>query len=370
MTAWRAYAGALADELRARGDLVSPAWHSAVAATPRHVFVPRAWRQGSDLRWEPVEVDGLEGLALVYSTTTLVTKVVDGAARSSSTKPDLVVRMLELAEVTDDSAVLEIGTGSGYNAALLCHRLGDDHLSSVDVDTELVEAAQTRLGSIGYAPRLRTDDGFDGDPERAPYDRIIATCSVSAVPPAWTEQLAEGGRLLVTLSPGTQAGTLAVLRRRGDRVEGRFVPRAVSFMPLRRHGVAPQTKRGSLANGPERRRSSAPAELWHECPVAWLWISLAVPGLEVAYVLDEVMAPRSVRLSAPDGSWVELTRGDGERDTDSAGPTPLLDVGESCWRRWLATGRPGWERVGVTVAAGCQDVWLDDPDHGASWSLV
>ena len=89
--------------------------------------------------------------------------------------------MLEALEVTDGCRVLEIGTGSGYNAALLCERLGSEHVTSVHIDPDLVALARERLAANGYTPTLAAD-GADGYPRSALYDRIIATCSVPAIP--------------------------------------------------------------------------------------------------------------------------------------------------------------------------------------------
>lgn len=124
-------------------------------------------------------------LERVYSPETLVTALEtvgdNRVAIWSSTKPDLMVRMLEILDVHDGHRVLEIGTGSGY-AALLAHRLGDNQVFSVDVDDDLVALARDRLAAAGYRPMLKVIDGVHGLPEHAPFDGIIATCSVPAVP--------------------------------------------------------------------------------------------------------------------------------------------------------------------------------------------
>ena len=112
-------------------------------------------------RW--VRFKTAEALERVYSCETLITALaeVDGQrlAVSSSTKPDLVVRMLEILQVRDGHRVLEIGTGAGYNAALLTHRLGGARVCSVEVDGDLVALARRRLAAAGYYPTLVTGDG-------------------------------------------------------------------------------------------------------------------------------------------------------------------------------------------------------------------
>jgi len=93
-----------------------------------------------------------------------------------------MIRMLEALDIADGQRVLEIGTGTGYNAALLSHRLGDHFVHSVDIDPQRVEQARERITRLGYQPTLGTVDGAGGWPAHAPYDGIIATCSVPAIP--------------------------------------------------------------------------------------------------------------------------------------------------------------------------------------------
>jgi SAM-dependent methyltransferase len=90
---------------------------------------------------------------------------------SSSTMPSLMARMLEALDVRDGHRVLEIGTGTGYNAALLCHRLGPRNVVSIDIDPTLVAAARSRLADLGYHPTLVAGDGTTGAVQHGPYDR-------------------------------------------------------------------------------------------------------------------------------------------------------------------------------------------------------
>jgi protein-L-isoaspartate O-methyltransferase len=147
-------------------------------------LVPRAYEQDNTGAW--IEFDTTDMAERVYSPETLVTALETVGTYqiciSSSTKPDLMVRMLETLDVHDGHRVLEIGTGTGYNAALLAHRLGDGRVFSIDVGAEFVDLARQRLATAGFHPTLVSGDGVHGLAEHAPYDRIIATCSVPAVP--------------------------------------------------------------------------------------------------------------------------------------------------------------------------------------------
>jgi protein-L-isoaspartate O-methyltransferase len=208
----------LANQLQDSGDLRSPAWHAAIAETPRHVLVPTVYQpQQSHGSIANTRLNTAERLGLVYSTSTLVTAVVLNkygslVPVSSSTKPDLMVRMLETLDVREGQRILEIGTGTGYNAALLAHRLGDDNVFSVDIDPELIDTARRRLARIGRYPHLAARDGADGWPQHAPYHRIICTCAVRRIPLAWYGQLIPGGQLLIDFKP--QGGNLVLLVRK------------------------------------------------------------------------------------------------------------------------------------------------------------
>ncbi|MEV6905895.1 methyltransferase domain-containing protein [Amycolatopsis sp. NPDC051071] len=129
--------------------------------------------------------------------------------------------------------MLEIGTGTGYNAALLAHRLGDHAVYSLDLDPGLVDAARDRLDGIGFHPHLTAGDGAAGWPGNATFDRIIAACAVSAIPPAWIDQLAPAGRIVAPLD-AAKAGPLLVLDKTTDgEVSGIIDPYPVLFTPMR-----------------------------------------------------------------------------------------------------------------------------------------
>jgi protein-L-isoaspartate O-methyltransferase len=154
MSDWRARARALVDELTAKGVLSSPAWQRAVVEVPRHELVLSYYEYTSQ-GWRMADTASPQGrerwLGWVYSNAALF---ILPEGRSSS-RPSLMTRMLEALDIRDGHKVLGIGTGSGYNAALLCHRLGDDRVYSVEIEPGLVELARARLAALGYRPTPR-----------------------------------------------------------------------------------------------------------------------------------------------------------------------------------------------------------------------
>ncbi|GAB3487679.1 methyltransferase domain-containing protein [Amycolatopsis cihanbeyliensis] len=382
---WRPLARRLADRLTADGDLRTPQWRAALLAVPRHEFVPRYYLQDTSTRparWiahEPHDpADVARWLELVYSPTTLITEIVDDSERGvqvpvcSSTKPDLMIRMLEALQLSTGMRALEIGTGTGYNAGLMAHRLGDRNVYSVDIDPALVTAARHRLSGLGYRPTLAAGDGADGLADHAPFDRIIATCALRAIPPAWIDQLRPGGLVLAHLEGPLGAGNLVALRR-GEQpvVQGKFLPWWGCFMRRRTttgptsgsHRPTPTTQQATT-----RPSTLDPAELdggfrflaqLHLPAETFRSIRLADDHTPVTYLL------------APDGSWAEVTRhadACGHYTAREAGPTPLWTAVESAWTEWNHLGTPPWHDFGITATPNEHRIWHSDP-AGPSWRL-
>ena len=157
----------------------------AFESVARHVFLP-----------------GVDP-AVAYADQAVVTHTAaDGRPLSSSSQPTVMAAMLEQLAVEQGQRVLEVGTGTGYNAALLARLVGDDGaVTTIDIDRDLVQRARGHLAAAGLPDvTVVCSDGADGWRDNAPYDRIIVTAAAADLPPAWTEQLAEGGRLVVPLS--------------------------------------------------------------------------------------------------------------------------------------------------------------------------
>lgn len=168
MNDWADRAAGLAEELVTAGKLRSPEWIAAVRAVPRHELVPVVYEQDPGTgAWLTRDATDPAWWELVYANRGLFTKIGEAAGSwgtgvvglSSSSTPGLMTRMLEALDVRKGHDVLEIGTGTVCNAALLCHRLGSEHVCSVDSDPELVELARDRLVRIGYRPMLVVTDG-------------------------------------------------------------------------------------------------------------------------------------------------------------------------------------------------------------------
>jgi protein-L-isoaspartate(D-aspartate) O-methyltransferase len=231
----------LVDALRAAGQLRDPARVAAFIDTPRHIFVPQVILPAADgyrvIGNEPEQ--RTEWLSIVYSDESLVIQHKPHAAgytlpngqpvqvpTSSSTMPSLMARMLETLDLRKGHRVLEIGTGTGYNAALLAHRLGSSSVVSIDIDPDLIDGARERLAELGRRPTLIAGDGLNGAPDHGPYDRIIATAATPHVPSAWIEQLAPGGKILANIRGDLFGGAMCLLTKESadDEVIGPLLP--------------------------------------------------------------------------------------------------------------------------------------------------
>lgn len=378
-TAWSSLARALVDELVAKGKLSSPEWQQVMRNVPRHEFVPKFYEQ-RDGKWHEVtaESDPARWLEQVYTNKPLVTQLGElhhggTGPTSSSSAPGLMARMLEALDVHKGHEVCEIGTGTGYNAALLAARVSDENVYSVDLDGELVEQARQSLRGVGYEPHLTTADGAAGWPGWARFDRLIATCAVNRIPQAWIEQTRDSGIILADLKISTNAGNIVRLERTATGAEGRFVDGFSAFMLMRGETHPP------ISGYPERDRQTArqrhtwvPEERPWESPVWWFLACLSMPsGVRFGYTLNpETERPDAVSLSSPDGSWCEvsLDATSQGRNVWEGGPVSLWSAVEQARTMWSAHGRPEWSRLGLTVTGRKHLVWLDTP-NGPHWTM-
>lgn len=386
----RVHAGltALAEALTESGHLRSPRWREALLTVRRHVFVPRFWRDEEPgafpARWRMIDnatSDHDEWLAAVYSDRSLPTELLGVATRdghglhplvtSSTTMPSLVVAMLEALDITDIDdtpggvSVLEIGTATGYNAALLCERVGDDRVTTVDISPELAALARVRLAEHGYHPHVVAGDGADGVPDRAPFDRIIATCGLDHIPPAWLAQTRPGGKILLNLLGPFARYALLLLDVHDDgHASGRFLDQSGGFMGRRTDPArafdftVPITRPDAPATTTTTELN--PTRLYHGGD--WgLLVQTRSPDLlaRQIYVYDpdpadpDVEPPLSTELATRDGtSWAQVHHDpgpDGTRTLIQAGPRQLWGEIEELHQAWDTAGRPDRDRWTLTV---------------------
>lgn len=308
----------LVREIEASGAWAAdPVWREAFDSVPRHLFVPYYYvgaLGGYERRWgEDPSPRGRESWVRgAYADAPLATRVRDGELLSSSSQPSLMAKMLAELVVREGDTVLEIGAGTGYNAALLSHRLGDEQVTTVDLDPEITESARRHLAAAGHHPTVVTGDGARGCPERAPFDRIIVTCTLSSIPRAWLAQCPPGARILAPFA----TGVIALRVRDAGHAEGRFLHTPAYFVPLRGGGrPEPELPEVDLEGLPRRTRT-------HELFRFLLTLTAATLEPHEAY-----------------GIW--------ERE-----------------------GQPPRERYGITVDGGDAWAWLDDPAGPYAWPLL
>ncbi|MGH3568584.1 MAG: methyltransferase domain-containing protein [Pseudonocardia sp.] len=392
---WRARLDAMVDHLLDAGDLTSAPWREAFSAVPRHLFVPTVLvldGGGSTVlsATDPAQRD--IWLDLVYSDESLITQHREHPtmtttgdqplliSTSSSTMPSLMARMLEVLDVHDGHRVLEIGTGTGYNAALMCQRLGADHVVSIDIDPELVAAARTHLAELGHHPVLIAGDGTAGAAAHGRYDRIIATAAVADIPPAWIEQLAPGGKILANLRGDLAGATLCLLSKDPDDdvVTGAVLPLGGHFMWLR-----PELTSPLRAPEPAWVRSSRtaahtktpldPAGLADDHDFRFL-LQLHLRGAR-GLRRGQVRDPRTHDTRAGhtietlDGSYAEVIaepEHDGHHLVLQSGPRRLWDSVETAHRLWHHLGRPHPGQFAVVASPTAQYIHYD-PDDTNNW---
>jgi protein-L-isoaspartate(D-aspartate) O-methyltransferase len=223
-------------ELKAAGAIRSAAVERAFRTVERHRLLETFYHRGAEgtrtLEHDPGQ-PRQDHLALIYADTVLATRHIDGRPASSTSQASLVARMLELLDLGEGMKILEVGAGTGYNAALMAEIVGDQRLVvTVDVLEDVVDQTRRLLAGAGYPGiQVLLRDGFEGVAEQAPFDRIVATVGCSDLSPRWAGQLAGHGVMLVPLEHAS-GHPLALLGHDGEELHGRLVLRT-GFIPVR-----------------------------------------------------------------------------------------------------------------------------------------
>lgn len=374
--------GGLASVLLEKGALTLD-WLPAYRAVPRDAFVPgRLWpgTAGGNRQGEVIDrnTDPARWWGKVYSDVPLTTQWDDGAhtgtdkgrsPTSSNSMPKMVFSMLDALSVERGNRALEIGTGTGWNAALLAYRLGPDNVVTVEVDPAVAEEARRRFAEVDLTPVSVVGDGTQGHAEGAPYDRIIATCGISRVPYAWVEQAAEGAVIVAPWGP--PYGGQAVVRLKvgeGGVAMGSFVMSS-AFMRLRdqRDTFPPTDAFPGAANWPSTasRRTTplSPDDMgaWHHM----FTLGVQVPDMFCRVEWGKDGAYRLWLLDMGCTSWAtaDYEHGRTEFEVAQYGPRHLWSEAEAVMSWWREQGEPRFARYGLTVTAHGHRVWLDSPDN-------
>ena len=347
----------LARSLRDSGRTPSPAVQAAFAAVPRHLFVPEL---------PPAAAYADDALVIKYDP--------DGLPVSSSSQPAMMAIMLEQLRLEPGHRVLEIGTGSGYNAAVLAHIVGPrGGVVTIDIDPGLIARAEASLSAAGCASvQARCADGGFGDPGGAPFDRVIVTAGAWDIAPAWLDQLGPAGRLVLPLSVrGVQLSV--ALQRQGDHWAAAsafrcgFVRMAGAFAdpePLRPLGSA----RYAQAGGGRPVDAGALAAALAAGPAAEVGTAVGAAGLDELSDLDlwlTLTQPQLGRLTvistAPGGllPFGGLTRG---QVTGDLGVAALASAHGEIVVRGYGTGGPPL----AADLAGLAPAWTRQGRPGAA----
>lgn len=197
---------------------LDPRTVEALGRVPRHRFVPPG-EEASAYRNRPLAIGGGQTIS----------------------QPYIVALMTDLLDVGPRDRVLEIGLGSGYQAAMLAELVAQVY--SVEIIPSLARDAAQRLAELGYRNvATRVSDGHLGWPEHAPYDAIIVTAAAAEVPKALLSQLRSGGRMVIPLGPARGAQTLYVLRKREDGSVDKTAVLGVRFVPFTGSSDAPSRR--------------------------------------------------------------------------------------------------------------------------------
>ncbi|MGX1757100.1 protein-L-isoaspartate(D-aspartate) O-methyltransferase [Streptomyces lydicus] len=367
---------------------LSADWAPSYAAVPRSTVLP-------DLMW-PFDMEAGRSVSVskaddparwqefADSDVPVVTQWDDGkhagtepgqVPTSSASMPSVVFRMLQDLDLQPGHKALEIGTATAWNALLMAHRAGPGCVTTVEVDRAVATAAMATVERLGIPLHVVHGDGFQGYPDGAPYDRVIATCGLRSIPPAWLEQCRPGGVIVApwgtNFSHGDAVARLEVAPD-GKSAAGNFTG-PVEFMKLRSQRLSPVVHTeyvpGSVADGDESSTTVTEAAFVGDqfAPERFA-LGLRVPQCRQAVAAKDDGARPVWFYGLSDRSWACCMFRDGKAARVwQAGPRRLWDEAEAAFRWWEGHGRPGLSRFGLTVTARGERVWLDDPAN--SWTL-
>lgn len=339
------------------GHQLTPTVRNAFLRVDRRVFVPRYYVQQG--RRFVAQEAGEE----IYENRAYLTRLDErGVPNSSSSQPSLMAPMLEALDVRPGQRVLEIGAGTGYNAALLAELVGEQgHVVSVDIAADLVEHARPRLRAWPWV-ETAVADGLAGASHRTSYDRIIATGGAPTIPQAWTEQLAVDGILLgsLMLPLSTPTPLYRVLKDKNGELRGSFLATPSFFMPLYQqelrntvidfafYDALPVCEHAWTTLDLPRLLKDPGLAIWVNLQIAGLRVALRPVGAGSSLVRTCLLLPGRALLTVIQGS--DQTQG---FEIDVRGREPIWSRWLAAYMEWDAHGQPRPEhyRLALDTAA-------------------
>ncbi|GHF71113.1 hypothetical protein GCM10010218_60560 [Streptomyces mashuensis] len=345
-------------------------WAAAVAGVRRELFLGNTFE--ADGRTFDRRADPERWAWAVYADLPLTTQVDEGQdlgedayrrPTSSSSMPTVMLQALGLLDVHDGHRVFEAGAGTGYNAAWLCHRLGPDRVTTMDIDARVAAQAEAALAAAGFHPHVLCGNAERDLPDGETYDRILGTYTVPDIPYVWVER-APGGRIVTPWGGGIFHYSFAVLDVGEGEAHGRFAGHP-AFMSTRARPAAggrvsdvyrpgDQGVAGRTDISPRAVAGDRDALFWTDLMVrdAWHHVGEAGDGSDEATLW---------LFSTDRSSWAtaEYVPGHDAYETEQYGPRRLWDEVETAYRTWQRLGSPDRDRAGLTADRKGQHVWLD-----------
>jgi protein-L-isoaspartate(D-aspartate) O-methyltransferase len=363
----------LTRSLQASGVIQTACVAHAFQSVPREIFIERFY-EPDGRGWKSIEktLPEEQWLDRVYQDVALTTALnVHSLPNSSSSQPSIMAEMLEALDIQRGQRVLEIGTGTGYNAALLAELTQDPaKVTTIEVDAQIATRAARILHEHIGPVRVQMGDGRLGVPEGAPYDRIIATASSPSIPHPWYEQLAPDGCLVMPLEGSLQIGGFLVIKKDGDGFAvGKFRSRRLSFMAM--HAQAEEVLPYPVLSqdytqwplaGKVQVQASDPLLLaledkrflwflqWAWSPVGDLRISLIYTpeGKRIFRICDPSTCSILFLSELSNGSWAGRHQGE----------TLLWPKIQEIYHKYQQQGAPEYEAFGVYLDEQRASLWV------------
>ncbi|UGQ14748.1 protein-L-isoaspartate(D-aspartate) O-methyltransferase [Yinghuangia sp. ASG 101] len=337
---------------------------AAVRAIPRELFVPDGYFMtvaGSmPTAFRPVMPEDDDWREQCYARVPLVTQIagtinprdVHGEIvrepTSSMSDPSLVTLTLEEADLRPGLRVLELGAGTGWQAALLSRIVGEDNVVTVETDPTIARRAQIHLYGAGHHPEIIEGDGRAGYPAGGPYDRILATFGVARIYPAWLEQVKPGGIIMANLRGRLEPSGLVRLVRQDDGTAvGGFISES-SYMQARQEAPSAHLMLPDPSTGRTRPTSLDPKTL-HDNAARLVTESVA-GGLQWLAGLDVGDGPADWFVDTDTGAYAVVRETVHGFSVTEDPAHPVWGAIETALAAWRDAGEPETTRLFVTAS--------------------